>query len=333
MNGGSFVHSHEIVNTIGITGEFSVPFVILSILFAIVGSYAAFIMHDRVLNNSFFSKWFWFLMASFALGFGIWAMHYMGMFAYELPISVKFSPFFTTVSIFPIMIAAYVAFYLSYKRPQSKKIGIIASFILAVGVVAMHFLGMKSIEAQTTHLYHLPIMIFALMVSFFAFFMFYTFRSYMHNGKVKLLITFMMGLCFSLTHYSAMLGMEIQVPLSVVINDIATPMVYRNLAAMILTSVFVIIYLLLLVSGFSDKYVHYRAEHYDLLTHLPNLRMFERSIEDKLYSQIAIIQIDELDKKYERSTYLERDQFIMQLVNDFVPKKLKNSEWFRTDYY
>ncbi len=320
-------------NSVLIEGQFSIPFVIISIVFAIVGTYTAFFMHDRVHDNSFFPKSLWFFLASFALGFGIWAMHYMGMLAFELPIEVRFDPLLTAISIIPILIAAYVAFYLSYKKRQSLKTGILSSTILGLGVITMHSIGMLSMISETQHQYHFSVLVLAFIIAFFSFFMFYTVRPYLQNKYIKLLFSILMGFSLSLTHYSAMLGMHIYVEESTQIFTQAIPMPYRNIAALILTSVFVVILIFILFSGFADKYVQHRAEHYDVLTRLQNLKMFELALEQKTFTNIAVYNIKDLHKCMEDTTYLTRESVIKEIAKRIESKKSQYSELYRTDYF
>ena len=328
-----FHNNHAGANLVLIEGQFSIPFVIISIVFAIVGAYAAFVMHDRAHDNSFFPKSLWFFLASFALGFGIWAMHYMGMFAFELPRKIRFDPLLTAVSIIPVLIAAYVAFYLSFKKKQSLKTGILSSSILGIGVVMMHSIGMLSMISETSHHYHLGVLLLTFLIGFFSFFMFYTVRTHLHKRNIKLVFSILMGISLSLTHYSAMLGMEIYVEENTQIYLEAIPMPYRNIAALVLTSVFIVILIFLLFSGYADKYVQHRAEHYDVLTRLQNTRMFEQALEQKTYTKIAVLNIKDLHKCIEETTYLMRESAIKEIASRIENKKSKYSELYRTDYY
>jgi len=316
-----------------IDGQFSIPFVIFSIVFAIVGSYTALVMYDRVDANSLFPKSLWFFLASFALGFGIWAMHYMGMFAFELPVVVQFDPIITFLSIIPVLGSAYVAFYLSYNKQSSLKNGILSSCILGAGVVAMHSLGMKSMISETHHQYHFKIFVIVFIISFFSFFLFYTVRIYLQKRNIKPILSILMGITFALTHYAAMLGMHFYVDKGTSIYSQAIPMPYRNVAAILLTSVFVVILVFLLVSSYADKYVQHRAEHYDILTGLQNRRMFDQALEQKTFMNIAIINMKDLHKWMEEIPYLMRESIVKEIASRIESKKSANSELYRTDYY
>ena len=327
-------HSNlDVDNMVLIQGEFSIPFVLLSVLFAIVGTYTAFKMHDRIQDNSFFPKSVWFFMASFALGFGIWAMHYMGMFAFEMPIEVSFHPFFTVVSIIPILAAAYFSFYLSYKKKTSLKSAFLSSIILAVGVVLMHFIGMYSLIDNTYHYYHRSLLLFTFFIAFFSNLIFYSIRLHLHRPFIKVTFSIFMGSMLSLTHYTAMIGMKIYVDRDQVILKEAIPVALRNMSAGILTAIFVVILLFLLMSMFADRYVQYRAEHFDVLTKLPNIRMFEQALEQNMEHNIAIIQMKDLHKCLEETNYLFRETVILEIALRIDQNMSAQSTLYRTDYY
>ena len=328
------VHSHfDLENQVLIQSEFSGPFVLLSILFAIVGTYTAFKMHDRVHDNSFFPKSVWFFMASFALGFGIWAMHYMGMFAFELPIETSFDPVITIVSIVPILLAAYFSFYLSYKKKTSFKSGVLSSVILAVGIVLMHFTGMYSLIDDTYHHYHGYLLVVTFLIAFFSNFLFYSIRLYLHQPLIKVIFSILMGSMLSLTHYIAMIGMKIYVEKDRVLLEEPIPVAHRNLSASIVAAVFLVILLFLLISMFADRYVQYRAEHFDVLTKLPNIRMFDQALEQNIEQNIAIIQIKDLHKSLEETNYLLRESVMVEIVLRIVQNISAQSRLYRTDYY
>jgi diguanylate cyclase len=81
-------------------GEYSLTLVLLSVLIACCASYTSLSLNQRAsytslsLNqrmqqNHFFHKSFWLVLASVAMGLGIWSMHFIGMSAFMLPVSMK----------------------------------------------------------------------------------------------------------------------------------------------------------------------------------------------------------------------------------------------------
>ena len=74
--------------TAALAGSYDYPLVALSILIAMLASYAALDLGGRVTTTRGRSRFFWTTGGSAAMGLGIWAMHYVGMLALDLPVEV-----------------------------------------------------------------------------------------------------------------------------------------------------------------------------------------------------------------------------------------------------
>jgi methyl-accepting chemotaxis protein PixJ len=64
--------------------------VALSVVIAICASYVALDLTGRVTANRGCARLAWLLGGAFAMGSGIWSMHYTGMLALRLPIPVYY---------------------------------------------------------------------------------------------------------------------------------------------------------------------------------------------------------------------------------------------------
>ena len=62
----------------------------LSVLIAIFASYAALDLAGRTRAARGASRWIWLIGGATAMGLGIWAMHYIGMLAFHLPVPVLY---------------------------------------------------------------------------------------------------------------------------------------------------------------------------------------------------------------------------------------------------
>ena len=83
------------MNSIGsIHGTYDYRLVSLSILLAVVASYAALDLAGRVTSAEKRARFRWLAAGATAMGAGIWAMHYIGMLAMSLPswFSTMFRP-------------------------------------------------------------------------------------------------------------------------------------------------------------------------------------------------------------------------------------------------
>src|SRR5882762_1243711 len=62
--------------------------VALSALIAVLASYNALDLGERVTSASGLIRLAWLISGAIAMGIGIWSMHYTGMLAYRLPVPV-----------------------------------------------------------------------------------------------------------------------------------------------------------------------------------------------------------------------------------------------------
>jgi NO-binding membrane sensor protein with MHYT domain len=82
-------------------GSYDYRLVALSLVIALLASYTAIDMAGRVTVNRGFARVKWLLGGSFAMGSGIWCMHFIGMLAFHLPLPVYYDVSTLVVSMLP----------------------------------------------------------------------------------------------------------------------------------------------------------------------------------------------------------------------------------------
>src|ERR1700690_119949 len=86
--------------------------VTLSVVIAILASYAALDLAGRVTANRGRARLAWLVGGAFAMGSGIWSMHYTGMLAYRLPMRVYYHVPTVALSLLAAVLASCIALYL-----------------------------------------------------------------------------------------------------------------------------------------------------------------------------------------------------------------------------
>lgn len=83
---------------------------------------------------------------SFAMGAGIWAMHFIGMLAYKMDMYVEYDPMLTAVSILPAFAVSY--FVLDFVKKGQLDFQHIAmgGVLLGIGICMMHYIGMAAMK-------------------------------------------------------------------------------------------------------------------------------------------------------------------------------------------
>ena len=102
-----------------LTGSYDHILVALSVLIAILASYAALDLARHVTSAQGRARLLWLTGGANAMGFGIWSMHYTGMLAYRLPVAVYYHIPTVILSLVAAILASFIALYMvSRKRLQ-----------------------------------------------------------------------------------------------------------------------------------------------------------------------------------------------------------------------
>jgi len=86
------------------------------------------------------------LTGSLALGAGVWAMHFIGMLAFQLCAEVRFDLGITLLSMLPSLAASWVALSLLARRNLSLVQLCIGGVLVGAGIGAMHYSGMAAMQ-------------------------------------------------------------------------------------------------------------------------------------------------------------------------------------------
>lgn len=127
-------------------GSYSPVWVIVSVFLAIFASYAALNASTRARQlHDTASRLIWGLISAFILGIGIWAMHFIGMLAFDLPCGVKYDPLLTLISMIPSVLASGAALSLGWGGGKHLSI-VFRSILLGAGIGTMHYTGMAAMR-------------------------------------------------------------------------------------------------------------------------------------------------------------------------------------------
>lgn len=128
-------------------GTYDGSLVLLSILIAALASYVAFEFAGRIFDRPD-QRNRWLVGGALAMGSGIWSMHFIGMAAFELPISVSYDLAFTLVSWLAAVAVSALALWLVSSGPLSANKVAVGALAMGAGICAMHYLGMGAMRMQ-----------------------------------------------------------------------------------------------------------------------------------------------------------------------------------------
>jgi PAS domain S-box-containing protein len=127
--------------------------VALSLVIAIAAAYTALDLAGRVTATRRRQQAGWLIGGACALGSGIWAMHFMGMLAFVLPIPTMYHLPSVVVSLLLAVGASAIALFV-VSRPVTRWRHIVAGgVVMGGGIAAMHYTGMAALDVAATITY------------------------------------------------------------------------------------------------------------------------------------------------------------------------------------
>ncbi len=124
---------------------------------AVLASFAALAVAERIrVSESERTRLWWLAIGALSMGIGIWAMHFVGMLSWHLPIPVAFDTVTTLVSVFPAICASAVALHILSAAQRTRRTTALGGLAMAAGIGTMHYTGMEALRMSAT-LYYRPV--------------------------------------------------------------------------------------------------------------------------------------------------------------------------------
>ena len=192
-----------------LAGFYDYRLVALSVLIAILASYAALDLGGRVTASCGRLRFFWLSGGAAAMGMGVWAMHYIGMLAYHLPVPILYDWPTVLWSLLAAVLAAAVAlFVVSRSKMGPLSIGL-GGLLMGSGIAAMHYIGMEAMRLPamcrySTGLVSLSVVL-AIVISLVALWLTFYLRTEAKSmGWRKVASALLMGAAIPVMHYTGM---------------------------------------------------------------------------------------------------------------------------------
>jgi two-component system, sensor histidine kinase and response regulator len=137
-----------------VAGTYDLPLVVLSVFIACIASYAAFAFSERItVAEVAINKFGWLTTGAVAMGSGVWAMHFIGMLAFILPLQVGYDLLGTGISMVPAVLAAGAALY-TVSQPKIEPGNIlVGGLFMGTGIGIMHYAGMAAMRVDAVMRY------------------------------------------------------------------------------------------------------------------------------------------------------------------------------------
>ncbi len=131
-----------------LSGNYHPILVAVSILVAIFASYTGLSLADRVRSSQGITAAVWTAGGALALGTGIWAMHFIGMLAFHLPIALGYDLAITGLSLLlPVLVTGLALWQLRHRVVPAPRLAA-AALLMGLGINGMHYTGMAAMRMQ-----------------------------------------------------------------------------------------------------------------------------------------------------------------------------------------
>src|SRR6266849_2174907 len=129
-----------------LSGSYDYGEVARSVLIAIAASYAALDLTGRVTAASGRVRLAWLGGGATAMGIGIWEMHFKGMLAFRLPVSVQYHWPTVLASLLVAILASALALYVAGHQKMGRVDALTGSVIMGGAIAGMHYIGMAAMR-------------------------------------------------------------------------------------------------------------------------------------------------------------------------------------------
>ena len=189
--------------------SYSPSLVILSIAIAIFASYSALDLAGRTSASEGRLRFVWTGAGAFAMGLGIWSMHYVGMLALTLPVRVLYDLPTVLVSLLAAVCASAVALLFVSRSALRPGPVLASSLVMGAGICAMHYIGMAAMRLPAACMYDQRIVaasiLIAIVVSVVALILAFRLRDTVREfSSPKIAAAIVMGFAIASMHYTGM---------------------------------------------------------------------------------------------------------------------------------
>ena len=197
-----------VLHSMSMHGSHDLQMVGLSVLIAMVAAYATLDLAGRVTAARGRARVYWILGGAASMGTGIWAMHYIGMLAFSLPLRVLYDLPTVLVSLLAAIAASAIALYTVSREHLQSWNTAWASVFMGSGIAAMHYIGMAAMRLAARAQYDPWIVAasigLAILISWLALILSIRAREETETGWRKVGSALVMGSAIPITHYTGM---------------------------------------------------------------------------------------------------------------------------------
>lgn len=131
-----------------LVSQYNQILVVTSFVVAILAAYTALNMATRVAKSEGLAARLWLAGGGIAMGIGVWAMHFIGMLAMDLSMSMSYRTGLTLFSMLVAIVSSLFALWLVSREQLRLRRLLPGAFVMGTGIIAMHYTGMAALEVS-----------------------------------------------------------------------------------------------------------------------------------------------------------------------------------------
>ncbi|WP_158787941.1 MHYT domain-containing protein [Granulicella sp. L46] len=272
------------------SGTYNYWLVALSFGVAILTSYTAIALVERVTASNGPVRRGWLIGGAIAMGSGIWCMHYTGMLAFQLPIPVRYHLPIVALSLLAAVLASLVALSVVSRRRMGWRDLLFGSVTMGAGIAAMHYIGMAAMRMEAMPVYHFEMLIasiiVAMLIASVGLTLLFRMRRWNHGKWPKLLVALILGLSIPVMHYMGMAAVSFRMTAEPI--DYSYSIDISNLANFGIFGITGLILGFAMMTSFVDRHISAQDKALEgerkmlraLIDHIPDL-MYVKDLEGR----------------------------------------------------
>ncbi|MEJ1936378.1 MHYT domain-containing protein, partial [Nostoc sp. NIES-2111] len=209
-------------------GNYDIRLSLFSIAIAILTAYTTLDLAGRVAQAKSQERSRWVAGGAITMGTGIWAMHFIAMLAFSLPVPIYYDWLMVVASVLPAILASGLALCLISLPEINLLLLLSGSILMGVGISAMHYIGMAAVRLSATVSYDLNIVVLsiaiAILISLVALWVGFKLRAdTTFKGRLlRLGSAIILGAAIPSMHYTGMMATHFSNPQIVNTNTVDT---------------------------------------------------------------------------------------------------------------
>lgn len=236
-------------------GTYDMWLVLLSYLVSVLGSFTALELAGHVLEEKKnFKRMLWIIVGGIALGGGgVWAMHFIAILAFKLPIVVTYDVTLTVVSLVVAVVVVSIGLYIVTGTDLSMTRLCASGLLVGIGVCSMHYIGMEAMRMAAVLEYDPLIVTLSVVVAVVVATVGLLLLVTMRKGIQRVISSFVIAFAVCSMHYTAMFGTSCVPTFAPGNQDVSIAMTQDALAVTIAAGTFVGLLVALLMSFFGRR--------------------------------------------------------------------------------